>query len=401
MSKKSQSKLTINKENLNREEKPVFFCKKCVVSNQRPRITFDEEGVCNACNFAYKKHHLIDWAKREKQLRELCDRFRRSDGKYDCIVPGSGGKDSAYVAWKLKYEYNMHPLTVTFAPAIYTDVGWQNLQQFIHKGGFDNILSTPNRRVHKLLTRYGFEKLGDPFEPFVYGVLAFPIQMAVKYNIPLVVFGENGEAEYGGVSGGSSGIANEDSPIHDTADDIIRIYFSGIKPEDWLGEIDGLSITDLWPYMLPEAELIKKVGIECHFFSYYSKWVPQEHYYFASEYAGFKANPDGRSEGTYSKYASLDDRLDGIHYYMSYTKFGLGRATSDAAHEIRDGHITREEAAMLVRRYDGEFPKKHFKEFLAYADLSEDDFWKIVDGFRPRHLWDKTSGEWKLKYHVS
>lgn len=402
MNSQKKSKLNINKENLNKEEKPVFFCKKCVVSNQRPRITFDENGVCNACNFAYKKHNLIDWQKRDKQLRETCDRFRRNDGRYDCIVPGSGGKDSAIVAWKLTYKYGMHPLTVTFAPSIYTDVGWSNLQQFIRQGGFDNVLSTPNRKAHQLLTRYGFEKMGDPFQPFVYGVLSFPIQIAIRYKIPLIMFGENGEAEYGGgAAGGSSGITNEDSPIHDTADDIIKVYFSGVKPEDWLGEIEGISLTDLQPYMLPAAELIQKAGVECHFWSYYKKFVPQEHYYFAVEHTGFKANPDGRSEGTYSKYASLDDCLDGFHYYMGYIKFGLGRATSDAAHEIRDGHITREEAVALVKRYDAEFPEKNFDKFLKYIDMNENQFWKIVDDFRPKHLWRKVDGQWKLKHQLT
>jgi hypothetical protein len=144
-----------------------------------------------------------------------------------------------------------------------------------------------------------------------------------------------------------------------------------------------------------------KVKIERHFWSYYKKWVPQEHFYYASKNTGFKPNPDGRSEGTYSKYASLDDRIDGLHFYFMLLKFGIGRATSDAAHEIRDGHLSREEGVALVRRYDTEFPKKHFSEALEYMQLSEKEFWDCVEKWRNNNLWEKVGNEWRLKVQVS
>jgi hypothetical protein len=145
---------------------------------------------------------------------------------------------------------------------------------------------------------------------------------------------------------------------------------------------------------------MKKAGCEFHWYSYYHKWVPQENYYYCKEHTGFEANPDGRSEGTYSKYASLDDKMDGFHFYLAYVKFGIARATSDAAHEVRDGHITREEAAALVKRYDGEFPKKNFKEFLEYTDITEDQFWEVVNGWRQPHIWTNENNEWKLRHAV-
>jgi len=369
----------------------VVYCTKCVVSNQRPRITFDEHGVCNACRFAHKKQHLIDWSDRERQLQALLDRHRSKDGSYDVVVPGSGGKDSATVAHRLKQQYNMHPLTVTWAPHIYTEVGWRNFQNFIHSG-FDNILATPNGRVHRTLTRLSFELLGDPFQPFIYGQYVLPFRIAVNYKIPLVFYGENGEVEYGGSS------KNEDKPGQ-PIEDFSRFYFSGLLVDEFVKY--GISERDLQPYRMPTYEELKAAGIEMHWFSYYHKWVPQENYYYAAEHCGFQANPDGRSEGTYSKYASLDDRIDGFHYYLSFIKFGIGRATSDAAHEIREGHITREEGVKLVRRYDGEFPNKHFKEFLDYTELTEKQFWEIADSFRSPHLWEKVNGEWRLKCQVS
>lgn len=370
----------------------VKFCKRCVISNQRPRIRFDEEGICSACRFAEKKKYHINWQEREKQLRDLLDRYHRKDGYWDVVVPASGGKDSIYVAHLLKYKYNMKPLTVTWAPHIYTDIGWRNLQRMIHSG-LDNILGTPDGKIHRLLTKLSLEKLGDVFQPFIYGQKAFPMQIAVKYKIPLVMFGDNGEVEYGG------DCKNEDNPTHNITTDMVKHYFSGILPED-LAQY-SIDKSDIQYYLPPTEEEAREVGLKNHFFGYYHKWVPQENYYYAAEHANFEPEPDGRSEGTYSKYASLDDKLAGFHNYFSYIKFGLGRASSDAAHEIRDGHITREEGVSLVRKFDGEFPQKHFKTFLEYVDITEQEFWEIVDSFRSDHLWEKVDGKWRLEYQVS
>lgn len=370
----------------------VKYCTQCVISNQRPRISFDENGVCGACQVAELKRQ-VDWKQREAELLELLDAHRSKNGSYDVIVPCSGGKDSTFVAHQLKYKYGMHPLTVTWAPHIYTYVGWKNLQSFIHIGGFDNILGTPNGKVHRELTRLAFEHLGDPFQPFIYGQKGFPMRMAAKYGVSLVMYGEDGEVEYGGDKSaiGRSG--------HDASGDLIKHYFSGVGPLEWTKH--GVKAEDLMPYLPPTREEIAGVDMQIRFFGYYKKWVPQENYYYAVEHAGFQANPDGRSEGTYSKYASLDDRTDGYHYYLGFIKFGIGRATADAAHEIRDGHISREEGVILVRRYDGEFPKKHFAEFLEYTGLSEQRFWEVVDSNRAPHLWEKKAGEWRLRHQVS
>lgn len=370
----------------------VKYCSRCVISNQRPRIEFNEQGVCSACEYAWRKHHEIDWAARERELVRLCDKHRSKDGSFDVIVPCSGGKDSAIVAHHLKHEYGMHPLTVTWAPHIYSDIGWKNFQAFIHSG-FDNILGTPDGQVHRQLTHLAFEHLGDPFQPFIYGQKAFPLTIATRYRIPLVMYGENGEVEYGGDR------KNENKPTHDVDEDMMKHYFSRMGPFEWVKY--GVSREKLLTYTPPPLEEMNAVGVECHFYGYYRKWTPQENYYYAAEHTGFQANPDGRSEGTYSKYASLDDRIDGFHYWMAFIKFGLGRATSDAAHEIRDGHLTREEGITLVRRFDGEFPRKHFSEFLEYTQLTEERFWQIVDSYRSPHLWDRQNEEWKLRVQVS
>mgnify|MGYP001155609559 FL=1 len=367
----------------------VKFCTKCTISNQRPRIQFDENGVCSACNFAEFKRNKIDWEKREKELIDLCDKHRKSDGSYDVIVPCSGGKDGSFVAHMLKYKYNMNPLCVTWSPLLATELGRKNLDNFI-KAGFDHVLGTPNPKVTRKLTQLAFKYMGDPFQPFIYGQTNFPMKMAIQNDVQLIMYGENGEVEYGG------DMKNAFKPTREIADHDGH-YFSGKPPEFW--ESHGLSKQDLAPFSAPPMKKIRDNNTEIHFFGYYKCWDPQECYYYCRENTNFTPNTE-RSEGTYSKYASLDDRIDGFHYYLAYIKFGIGRTTSDAAHEIRDGKIEREEGIALINRYDGEFPSKHFKTFLDYCDITEDEFHEIIDSWRSDHLWKKIDGNWVLKTDI-
>lgn len=372
--------------------KEVKHCKKCVISNQRPRITFNDEGVCSACQFAEHKHNVVNWEDREKELLDLLDKHRSKDGSWDVVVPASGGKDSVLVAHMLKYKYNMHPLTVTWSPMIYTDVGYRNFRHMIDSG-LDNISGSPNGEVHRKMTQLSLELMGDSFQPFIYGQKSFPMKIAIKFGIKLIMFGENGEVEYGGSS------KNYDNATHNISTDMIEHYFSGILPDDF--EKYGISKKNLNFYNPPSIEEAEKIGLENHFFSYYKKWIPQENYYYAVENIDFEPEPDGRSEGTYSKYASLDDKIAGYHNYFAWLKFGHGRATSDAAHEIRDGHITREEGVSLVKKFDGELPKKHFSEFLKYINCTESEFELICERFRNDSLWTQDiNGKWELQKPV-
>jgi len=367
----------------------IRFCKKCTVSNQRPRITFDDHGVCSACNYAEYKRTQIDWAQREKELVELCDRYRKSNGEYDVVVPCSGGKDGSFVAHQLKFKYGMNPLAVTWAPLKATAIGRQNLDAFI-ASGFNHVLGTPNPQVTKKLTHLSFKHLGDPFQPFIYGQTNFPLHMAVKHNIQLIMYGENGEIEYGG------DMKNAFRPTRDIQDHD-KHYFSGLPPEFWAEH--GVSLADLYPFMAPSYEDTTKNKTEIHFLGYYKFWDPQENYYYCRENTGFTPNTE-RSEGTYSKYASLDDQIDGFHYFLSYIKFGIGRTTSDAAHEIRDGKITREEGVALVKRYDHEFPRKYYKEFLEFCSITDAEVHEVIDSWRSDHIWHHQDGEWKLRHAV-
>ena len=376
----------INLYNLPRE---VKFCKKCTISNQRPRITFDELGVCSACHFAEYKQTKIDWDARETELIELCNKHRKDNGEYDVIVPCSGGKDGSFVAHQLKYKYGMNPLCVTWAPLKYSEIGRKNLAAFI-ASGFNHVLGTPNPIITRKLTNLAFKHQGDPFQPFIYGQVNFPLTMAVKYNVQLIMYGENGEAEYGGNM--------DDAYIpRRTIKDKYKAAFSGFEPHFW-SKYD-LTIKDLYPFMGPTHKELEANRTELHYFSYYKFWDPQENYYYCHEHTGFSANTE-RTEGTYSKYASLDDEIDGFHYYLAYIKFGIGRTTSDSAHEIRDGKINRDEGVALVKRYDHEFPKKYNKEFLEYCSITIDEMHEVIDSWRSDHIWLKENREWKLRCAV-
>jgi len=404
----------------------VTYCKKCVISNQRPNsaveykhtkeskkatIHFDENGICDACNYAERKRHIIDWGDREKQLKELCDKHRKYDGSYDCIVPGSGGKDSFYASHILKTKYGMHPLTVTWAPHVYTEWGWKNFQSWIH-AGHDNFLMTPNGRIHRLLTRLSTELLFHPFQAFMFGQKALAPKMATLFNIPLVFYGEN-EAEYG------NPIADTDSAKRDwsyfTSDDQSKIFLGGVSIADLKANF-GVDQNDLQPYLPADPNQIAEKNIEVHYLGHYLKWHPQSCYYYAVEHGGFEASPE-RTPGTYSKYNSIDDRIDDLHYFTTGIKFGLGRASYDAAQEIRSNDINREEGVALVKRFDHEYPERFAEEMFRYLSLLENEFPEasnffekpimnreyftlLTDRFRSPHIWYKENAEWKLRHPV-
>tara|TARA_B100000945_G_C20402631_1_gene608187 strand:- start:342 stop:1655 length:1314 start_codon:yes stop_codon:yes gene_type:complete len=404
----------------------VKFCKKCVISNQRPNsavetkhtkdslketIGFNHEGICEPCVLAENKKGVIDWDDKDQELRDLCDRFRKNDGSYDCLVPGSGGKDSFYAAHILKYKYNMNPLTVTWAPHLYTDWGWKNFQSWIG-AGFDNYLMTPNARVHRLVTRLAVEKLLHPFQPFIIGQKNFAPKMADLFDIPLVFYGEN-ESEYG------NPIANSDSALRDTqifaSKDRKDLYIGGVSTSD-LKENYGLKEVDIEPYLPIEQDTLSNKNIEVHYLGYYIPWHPQGAYYYAVENGGFIPSPE-RTPGTYSKYNSIDDKIDDYHYYTTYIKFGIGRATYDAAQEVRNDEITREEGIALVKKYDGEYPDRFEKEIFEYLSINEKEFPiaskmfeqpimdrayfdDLCDTFRSPHLWKKESNGWVLRSKV-
>lgn len=381
-------------------DKEVVYCKNCTMSNQRPRIQFNDKGFCSPCVFHEYKNKFIDWDKREKELAALCDRHRRDDGTWDVIVPSSGGKDSSYVSYILKEKYGMKPLTVTWAPSVPTDIGRDNLFNMCYAGQ-DNILFSPNGETHRILSKASLIELGDNFIPFAYGQINVPLQCAVRFNIPFVMYGENGDLEYGG------SIQDYNRPTLKISTTTIEDKFSGLpRPsaasglpkENWLPE--GVKIEDLGLYLPPTKSQLDKLKVEEYYFSYFEYWKPEEHYEVAKQHCGYKPNSK-RTEGTYTDFASLDDKLDGFHYYLMFIKQGIGRATSDSAHQVRQEIITRDEGVELVQKYDGEFPSEYLDLFLDYMQMDMDELNKVFDNYRRDIIWKKENNDWKLKQQIT
>ncbi len=393
----------------------VKFCKKCLLSNQKPTSTnelfhnkdtvqipleFDSEGVCHACRSVEKKFdNSIDWKLREKELLDLSQKYKDFKGPYNCIVPGSGGKDSAYQSHILKYKYNFRPLTVTWTPHIYTNIGFKNFQSWLNIGGFDNYLFTPNGKIHRQITKNALTNLLHPFQPFIIGQKYFASKMASLFNIELIFYGEQ-PSDYGAKLKNirSFGFNKNEHPGYslDVYKDnkIEDLYLGGKKIEEYLN--DGFKLSDLMVYLPPKKEELQKKNIDVQYLGYFLKWVPQENFYYSSKNTNYQIN-DERIEGTYQKYQSIDDKTDGFFYYTYYIKYGIGRAMLDASQEIRHGHINIEEGKSLIKQFDGEYPKKYLNEFLEYVNLSKDEFDDLCDSFRNKNVWEKKSNRWELK----
>ena len=388
----------------------VKFCKKCVESNQRFMgstqlnlkkndkklgVSFDNEGVCLSCRY-YEKKEKVDWKEREKELEDILSRYRKKDGSYDVLIPGSGGKDSQYLSYMLKYKYNMNPLTVTWAPSMYTKIGLKNFNKWI-SNGFDNILHTPSGKVHRKLSQLAFKNLLHPFQPFIIGQYNLPPKIALQYNIKLVVIGDSYQEK--GVGGNIHSEKKSSSQLYAIEKkEKENLYFGGVHISNL--EKYGIKSKDLNQYIPLTTEKVQEYGLERINLPYFLNYNPQNNYYFCVEKMGFEPNPDGRSEGTYTKYSSLDDKIDCLHYYTWFIKTGRGRATEDSGIEIRNKIITRDEGVALVKKFDGERPKKYLKDILEYLSLDEKEFDEIIDKFRSPHLWEKIKNKWVLKHAV-
>lgn len=372
---------------LNPGEK-VFLCKRCLTLSTRPRVMYDVHGVCNACTWAEVKRTVVDWNKRERELMDLCDRYRRSDGYWDVLVPCSGGKDSAYIAWKLKYEYGMNPLLVTLRVPFPTENGKHNLELLVEQG-FDHIMVTPNPVVYKRFMKWAFVNEGRPKMPFEMGISLVTMFMAVKLGIPFIMYGEEGEEEYGGST-------SQIGKTRITRDYLVNYYYNGHDPVEYEQYLDK---NDLVWWRLPGEDELREADLYPTHWSHFENWDSLQHYEYIKSKYGFVV-PDGPQVGTFTNYAQLDDKIQDLHAFMMYIKFGFGRAWSDACIEIRAGRMTRDEGIEMVKHYDGVFPEKYLDDYLRFYDMTKDEFWEVVDSFRSPDIWSMVDGVWKLNFEV-
>ena len=399
-------------------KKDVIYCKNCVISNQRPNSEYEykhttktkkrtiifEDGLCQACQYAKAKKEKIDWKDREKQLRELCDKYRKNDGSYDCIVPGSGGKDSFFTSHMLQNKYGMNPLTITWAPNMYTPWGLKNMENWVNSG-VDNTLLSPNRKVQRLLTRLSLEHLLHPFQAFQFGQKYLAPRIAMRHNVELIFYGEH-MAEYG------NSLEEVKTPIMDEKyfiNDDENLYVGGVSHSDLTSKF-GLSNADLKHYKPLTTEEIGDSKIQVHYFGFYEPWHPQGVYYYAVEHGGFVTSPE-RLSGSYSKYNSIDDKMEEFNYYTLGIKYGLGWTSYLAAQDTRNGDLTIDEAVALTKKYDIEYPETWINDFLDYVSIPAKEFPiaskqfeqpimdreyfdNLVDSFRSPHIWKLENDIW-------
>ncbi|CCQ73073.1 N-acetyl sugar amidotransferase [Magnetospira sp. QH-2] len=365
----------------------IQFCSRCLMPNTRPRVVFDDQGVCNACLNADTKA-AIAWDARRQEFHDYVERLRPKEGPYDCVVPWSGGKDSTYIAHRLKVEFGLNPLLVTFSPLLPNDVGMNNREELL-KLGFDHLMVRPNQAVSRHLARRFFIERGNPKIHWDAGINALPLQVAVRYGIPLVFYAEHGESEYGGRV-----LSEESLKIRDFTE--VLEHQVGDDPMNWMDEV--VQEQDLAPYVYPEPEALEAVGVKALYFSYFFRWSMLENYrYVKKNLPTFQTEPQGRTDGTFTDFDSLDDKIDNIYYYLQFVKFGFGRATRDACRMIQNGQMNREEGLDLVRKYDSEVPKTHFQDSLDYLGLAENEFTEIVDAHRNGEIWAFRGNQWHLR----
>ena len=371
----------------------ILFCKKCVTPNTRPRVIFNDHGVCNACVNNEEKHNSINWASREKEFLDIVNKIKQDtkNDQYNCIVPWSGGKDSTFIALQLKNKFKLKPLLVTFSPLIPNEIGVFN-RELLLKNGFENIFFRPNQKVAQKLSKRFFIERGNPKVAWDAGINSIPVKIAINYNIKNIFYAEHGESEYGGL------VLDQESKKKRNLREVIE-HQIGDFPENWVS--DDASLDDIKTYMYPDDEVLNSMGISSYYFAYYFKWSINENYkYVKSILPEFKENKFGRTEGTFTNFDSLDDKIDDLYYYMQYIKFGFGRATRDASRFIMNNQMSREDAVKVVREFDGEFPHRNLEEVLEYLDLTKFDFEEIVNKHRNGELWKKKDNGWDLKYKI-
>ncbi len=343
----------------------------------RPEQVFDENDICDACHSAEKKYNEIDWTKRKQELGEILDRYRNKDGTWwDCIVPVSGGKNSCFQAYTLKYEFGMNPLLVNHIPCEITEVGLKNLT-FLRDLGFDMIQVGANRQMYRKMARKGFFDLGDSCWPEHIGIFTAPIRVAVQYKIPLIMWGENSQFELGGPAS-----RRENNFLDRSWLEEFQMY--GYRISDLYDE--GFDKKDLLFFEYPSDEELKEVGVTGLFLGYYIKWENAEQVKMMKK-LGWSPNPDGPVEEAYHDYENLDCKwIGGLHDHFKFLKYGFSRATDQLCEEIRSGRMDREEALRIVRNYEGKLPRKYLPDFLKYLNCTEEEFFATLDRFTNRKI---------------
>lgn len=353
----------------------IKYCSRCLFPETKPDLTFNDEGVCSACTAAEEKNKGIDWSEREKQFFEIIDHYKKPKGDigWDCIVPVSGGKDSTYQAYFMKEVCGLNPLCVCFETTMVTEIGRKNLDN-LSRMGMDVIHFKKNSEAYKKMVIEGFKRLGDEMWPNHIGIFTIPVMIAVKFNIPLIIWGENSQQEYGGPS--------LESVRNNVLNRSWLEEFGGLlgnRIQDMIG-VDGLTEKELTPYFYPSDEDINRVGVTGLFLGSYFYWDARSQLEVVKKF-GFKVKEDGSLEGTYTNYENLDEKLVSLHDYLKFVKYGFGRTTDHVGIDIRNNRMSREEGLELVKRYDGKYPHYGVINFIEYSGMTKSEIDQVIDSF--------------------
>ena len=365
----------------------IRWCKSCVVASTRPRVIFNDKGICSACVWAEEKKN-IDWGKRQEQLDKLLSE-QKANPNYQCIVPCSGGKDGSYIAYNLKHKKKVNPLTVTVRPALEQESGSKNLQNFINKG-YDHLLISPDQTAMRRLNKLGFTELGHAYYGWVIAVNTAVVRISIELNIPLIFYAEDGDVEYGGDSKHkNNGIYGVDYQETNHVEGKYRKIL----------EMSNLTKEQLHWFTYPSIEEIKKKKLQLTHWSYYEDWNPYRNYEIAKKHCGLVEN-ETMNIGTYTNFGQLDQKFYPLHCYLMYLKFGFGRTTMDAGIDVRRGAMTREQAVKLVSMYDTQqAPEVFYDTYCDYYEMTKVEFYETLDKWVNKDLFEKKN-RWVPKFQI-
>ncbi len=366
----------------------LTYCKHCVMPDTKPDLFLDEEGVCNACR-SFEKRVEVDWNARKHELLKVLEKYRcRDGGNWDCIVPVSGGKDSTYQVVRM-LQLGLNPLCVTSTTCDLSPLGRCNIENLKHLG-VDYVEMSPNPLIRAKLNRIGLTQVGDISWPEHVGIFTIPVRAAVQFNVPLIVWGENSQNEYGGPAAAAGNNVLNRCWLEEFGG------LLGLRVADLVG-LEGIEPKHLICYTYPSDGELARVGVTGLFLGHYLPWDGLANALIAQS-NGFSTY-DRAVEGSIVNYENLDNHQTGIHDYFKFLKFGFGRATDLACLHIRRGRLTRQDGMEAVRRLDGVFPweylGKALEDILRPLEMTVDDFIAVCDQFTNKRIF-KRDGQGRL-----
>jgi len=361
-----------------------LYCKNCILPDTRPNLVIEGDGICNACKSSKTKSD-IDWQKRDELFRRVVKNAKKCSHGYDCLIPVSGGKDSTWQTVKC-LEYGLNPLAVTWKSPVRTKIGQENLDNLISLG-VDHIDYQINPKVEKKFLYQSLIRYGTTSIPMHMAIFNIPLKIAVKFNIPLVVWGENSAFEYGGSEDEQKGFILDNRWLKKFG------VTHGTTAVDWASE--ELTEKKMTPYFGPSNRELEQKGVLAVFLGYYFQWDPETSLKISGEH-GFKGRVEGPKTGYYD-YADIDDDFISIHHYLKWYKFGFTRLWDNLSLEIRNGRMAREEAVKIVKERGDEMPHEDIEKFCEFIGISRKHFNTICEEYRNRDLWFIDDGTWKIK----